>query len=241
MDSYSKSFNIYCDESSVDGDKLHRYFVIGALIIPRNKKVELKNNLEELKKKHSISEIKWNNLSDASLKLAQSILKLFFKIEYISFNAIVVDKNKVNYEFYHEGSKELAFYKFYYFLLRNRLLNECRYYIFLDKKPVSVQNRVSVLKAFLTGFIKSSRQDCVIKHLQEYSSSENLLIQVSDLLTGAVASKFNFGDKLKSKSKKNVIKAIEKSIGRKINTPTSYSEKKFNIFYWQPKDNENKS
>ena len=90
------------------------------------------------------------------------------------------------------------------------------------------------MKYFLTGFIKSERQDCVIKHLQEYSSVENRLIQIADLFTGAVASKHNFKEDTKSETKKNVINHIERKRGKSLQTASGYFESKFNIFKWRP-------
>ncbi|MBI2066008.1 DUF3800 domain-containing protein [Candidatus Woesebacteria bacterium] len=230
----SDQFNIYCDESSVDGDKERRYMVIGALIIPRDKKKDFSNKFKSIIEKHSVGEIKWTNISKSSFKVSQQVADLFFGTEYASYTAIVVDKSKIDFEFYHEGSKELAFYKFYYILLKQKLYSGNKYYIYLDKKPVSVANRVGVLKSFLTGFIKSFRNDCVIKHLQEYPSHENKLIQITDLFTGAIASEFNIGDKLKSNSKKEFIFNLEKKLNRKLNVGTSPIEAKFNVFIWRP-------
>lgn len=232
----TNAYNIYCDESSVDGDKKLRYMVIGALIIPRDKKVEFLTKLNSIKSKHRVGEIKWSNTSKASLELSKQIIDLFMKTDYSIFGAIVVDKSKINYEFYHEGSKELAFYKFYYILLKHKLQSGNKYYIYLDRKPVSVQNRVGVLKSFLTGFIKSFRQDAVIKHLQEYPSNQNALTQIADLFTGVVASKFNLGNQLKSAAKRSLIEHLEKTLKRDLSTSTSYFENKFNIFVWKPKN-----
>lgn len=230
----SNQFNIYCDESSIDGDKEHRYMVIGAFIIPRAKKEDFLSKFKDITSRHTLGEIKWTNISKSSLKASQQIADLFFKNEYANYIAIVVDKNKIDFEFYHEGSKELAFYKFYYILLKQKLHSGNKYYIYLDKKPVSVQNRVGVLKSFLTGFIKGFRNDCIIKHLQEYPSHENKLIQVADLFTGAIASEFNFGDKLNSNFKKEFIFNLEKRLNRKLNVGTSRMEDKFNVFVWRP-------
>jgi hypothetical protein len=230
----SDQFNIYCDESSVDSDKEHRYMVIGAFIIPRDKKEAFVNKFKAITGKHTVGEIKWTNISTSSFKASQETVDLFFSTEYASFTAIIVNKSKIDFEFYHEGSKELAFYKFYYTLLKQKLHSGNKYYIYLDKKPVSVQNRVGALKSFLTGFIKSFRNDCVIKHLQEYPSHENKLIQIADLFTGAIASEFNFGEKLKSNSKKEFIFNLEKRLNRKLNVGTSRMEDKFNVFIWRP-------
>ena len=227
-------YNIYCDESSVDNDDKHRFMVIGAFIIPRNKKKAFTSLFKSLHTQYTFKEIKWTSMSNASLKISKQIIDLFFQTDYVSFTAIIIDKKKMNLDKYHDGNKELAFYKFYYLLLKHKLHSGNKYYISLDKKPVSVQSRVGVLKSFLTGFIKSSREDCVIKHLQEYSSQENILIQIADLFTGAIAAKFNFGDQIQSSSKKLFIHYLEEKLEQKLNKGTSYFESKFNIFIWKP-------
>ena len=228
-------FNIYCDESSIEADKKRRFMVIGALIVPRRKKPDFLKQYQKVLSRHSFNEIKWVKVSEASLPVIKEIVDLFFQTDYANYYCIVVDKTKVDLKLHHNDDKELAFYKFYYILLKNKLRSNCKYYIYLDKKPVKVKNRVGVLKGFLTGFVESSRQDCVIKHLQEYSSSENKLIQISDLFTGAVASKFNYSEAEKSKSKRNLIKYIEKIRKKTLEKPSGYFEEKFNVFVWRPK------
>lgn len=230
----SKIFNIYCDESSVEGDSKHSYMVIGAFFIPRDKKREFLNNYLKISGKTQFRELKWSKISQANLSTIKKIIDLFFNTDYANYSCIVVNKKKVDLKSYHQNDKELAFYKFYYLLLKAKMHSGCKYYIYLDKKPVSLQNRVGVLKYFLSGFIKSERQDCIIKHLQEYSSTENKLIQISDLLTGAVASRFNFPERNKSLYKKEVIKYIETKLNRSLLVKTGYFESKFNVFIWRP-------
>ncbi len=231
----TNAFNIYCDESSVEGNHKHRYMVIGAFVIPRNKKKEFLSEMNIIKKEHSHREVKWSKLSKASVSIAKQIIDLFFEADYASYTSIVIKKDLVQLEQFHNGSMELAFYKFYYLLLRHKMHSGYKYYISLDKKPVSIKNRVGVLKNFLSAYIKSSRTDCVIKSLQEYPSDENSLIQVADLFTGAIASKYNFDPSTKSSSKKEILKYLEDKLGRGIDTPTDYFESKFNVFCWKPK------
>lgn len=230
-----KTFNIYCDESSIEEDKKLPYMVIGALIIPRNKKPEFIKKYKQILTKHKFNEIKWSKLSQISLPVVKNLVDLFFKTYYASYHCIVVDKTRLNLALFHEDDKELAFYKFYYILLKNKLYSNSKYYIYLDKKPVKVKNRVGVLKGFLTAFVKSSRDNCVIKHLQEYPSTENKLIQLADLFTGAVASKYNHKIKGKNEAKKDLIKYIEKARRKRLDRPSAYSENKFNVFVWRPK------
>lgn len=225
------SINVYCDESSVENTNT-KFMVIGALVIPRVKKKSFLEEYKNITREHNFSELKWTKISKASLPLYKKIIDLFFDKDYTSFYSIIVNKQQVDLKTYHNNDNELAFYKFYYLLLKEKLASNSKYYICLDKKPVSVKSRVGVLKNFLKAFVSSSRTDCVIKHVQEYSSKENSLIQMADIFTGVVASKFN--QNTKNIEKLELIKYIENKIGRQIDKQSSLKEHKFNTFIWKP-------
>ena len=136
---------------------------------------------------------------------------------------------------YHNNDNELAFYKFYYLLLKEKLHSNAKYYIYLDKKPVKEKNRVGVLTGFLKAYTSSSRTDCNIRHIQEYSSRENKLIQIADIFTGAVAAKFNQSST--SIPKVKIIDYIEQQRKKPLTVSSSLLENKFNVFIWQPHGN----
>lgn len=64
--------------------------------------------------------------------------------------------------------------------------------------------------------------------IQSLPSKEVVLLQMVDLLTGAVNTKFNDSIK-KNRAKLELIKYIEKKLKHHI-VPTSKSEEKFNVF-----------
>ena len=127
------------------------------------------------------------------------------------------------YEKYHDKDKELAFYKFYYQLLKRRIKDDVPHYVFLDFRPSKNKNSVRRLGEFLGMFSKG------VKHIQSYPSNENVFIQIADILTGAVAFSYNSPDGSENKNK--LIKIIAKSVGKEtLKFCSAFWEQKFNIF-----------
>jgi hypothetical protein len=156
--------------------------------------------------------------------------------EYLSFRGIIVDKRKVKFKEYHNGSLETAFYKFYYIMIKVRLLSQNEYYVFLDKKPSRDKNIVNALNHFLEFHISKNKRNCKIKHLQSYDSDNNLLIQLSDFFTGMLGFACNDYE-LKDSFKYEMVKYFEEKIERRDLCQTSFlSEDKFNIFVWKEID-----
>ncbi len=221
--------NIYCDESSVDNPNL-KYMTIGSLWITRNKVREIRSKIKELQKKHYLNgELKWVKTSSKTIPFYTELFDMLFGYEGdVEFKCIVVDKEQIDYAKFHDQDKDLAFYKFYYFLLKNKLESNCLHYLFLDFKPSKNPKAVSRLADFLT-FSATNRSDqCGLKHVQAYPSDENVLIQVADILTGAVAYSNNFEP---SGAKGELSKVIASSIGKtNLKFCSSLSDKKFNIF-----------
>ena len=67
--------------------------------------------------------------------------------------------------------------------------------------------------------------------MQALPSDEVDLLQLVDLLIGAVGYKFNGGGG--SLAKENVVGTIERHLGHKLQ-PTHKMEEKFNVFRWRP-------
>lgn len=222
------TFNIYCDESSVNNPE-NLFFTIGAICIPREKKSYLKKKVEELKQKHNIQgEIKWRKISPMIENFALDLVDLFFQEDF-SFFDIVVDKQKMNLKEYHQDDEELAFYKFYYFLLKNKLQKNSQYYIFLDQRNKKDKTRISAVKSFLGYESLVSQKNFSIKHIQEYDSGENIFIQLADFFSGAVS--YSFNTKEQSETKQKILKKIADSLKKdNLQFSSSLGEKKWNNF-----------
>lgn len=231
MDSLITQYNIYCDESRVE-NKDSKKMVIGALFLPRKEKNRISTRLKNIFQKYKFNqELKWSKINKEQKKFYESIIDFFVKEKGLNFRCIIVDKSKIKYDQYHNNDEELAFFKFYYLMLRTKLLDNNQYYIFLDKKPTRDKNRAQSLYYFLKSYILYNRTGCNIKHLQAYSSKENNLIQLADFLTGLIGFACNYQNK--QSDRLSFVLYLRKKLGKNVLCrTTALNEEKFNVLVW---------
>lgn len=219
-------YEIYCDESCIESlfDKdAHEYAVIGGIWLPSECRNEFKAEINDIKEKHKkFGELKWNKISPSSVGLYQDLIYFFFNSFSIRFRAICIEAGKLNHDKFNNGNGELGFYKFYFQLIQHWLYNDNNYNIFLDYKVNGYRHRVKDLQKIL-----QNSTTATVKQTQALPSNESVLIQLADVLTGAVASKFN--NSTNSDAKLTIRNAIEKYLGHAI-MPTAPFEQKFNVF-----------
>lgn len=234
MEKETSCFNIYCDESRVE-NKDSSKMVIGALIIPRSKKPKILRDLKYIYKKHTFAhELKWVKTTENYKDFYKSLIDYFIENNDIKFRCIIVNKSKVDFKKYHNSDPELAFFKFYYLMLKSRLLNNNHYYIFLDKKPTRDKNRARALCLVLRSYVLMYKNKCRVEHLQAYDSEENILIQLSDYFTGLMGHACN--RKSDKKTKWEIINYLGDKLNRKnVCNSSSLAEEKFNVFCWKGK------
>lgn len=176
---------VYCDESRHDGSSKNPYMAIGSLWVPQDKKEAISKQFSRLCGDLNLhSEIKWNKTSLKSLGGYQRLVDFFFEQPDLNFRVIVVDQRKLNLV-YHGGDRELGFYKFYYELLIQWLLPGNQYLILLDFKQNKGADRYTTLRNVLDRKLMGKAW---VSDLTIVDSTQSPLIQLCDLLTGAVAS-----------------------------------------------------
>ncbi len=224
------NFDVYCDESRLDllcsKKPSARYMVIGSVWLAKEDRHLFKQEIHELRNKHKIGgEFKWLKISPSRVDFYKELANWFFdKGNKIRFRSIAVEQDKINLVQFHKGDQELGFYKFYYELLNKWILDFNQYSIFCDYKTNRDPDRLIKLKECLC----SSSLSSTINTVQAISSSESVLIQLADVLTGAVAARLN--EKLtEGSAKSQFVHIIENHIGRHINH-TPLGEQKFNTF-----------
>lgn len=204
------AINIYADESSIDNPSAE-YMIIGAVFVNRRMVPAIKTEISKIQREYFINgELKWIKTSAKTLDFYKKLFLYLFSLgnKVFNYRCIIVKKDEVDYDKFHSGDKELAFYKFYYQLLKNRLDEGKKYYIFLDFKPSKSKDRVRRIGEFL----ELVNQDVIIKHIQAYSSVDNIFIQIADILTGAVGYERNY--KKNSVNKVALVKIIANAIGK---------------------------
>lgn len=228
-------FEVYCDESRQDlfNNKNsitpnNRYICIGGIWIESKMREKFKSDVKGLQKKHHVfGEFKWKTVTPSKYAFYEELVELFFDYDdNIKFRCIVIDAKQVNMEKYNQSDSELGFYKFYYQLLTYWIENNNQYNIYTDYKINKNNDRLKDLKLILNN---KSRCATTVSLIQAINSKESLLLQLEDVLMGAVAYKYNYGVSGEAKAKNKLIDVIENRLQTSIIDNNRY-HKKFNIF-----------
>lgn len=223
MQNIKKTFNFYCDESThLENDK-HPFMIIGYISSPYHLIKMHNEKIRELKIKHFLKgELKWCALSKSQYPFYNELIDYFFSNSSLEFRAIVVEKSQMNHEAYNQTHAD--FYdKMYYQLLNKKIHPEHTYNIYMDIKDSYSYQKAKNLKAYL------QRDYCNIRNLQVIKSYESELMQLSDVLIGALNYRLRGLNKVTAKN--NIIEKIEKLCGRPLTQRTPKDENKFNLFY----------
>ena len=220
------NIEVYCDES---GQELFRskargekYVLIGGIWIRAEERQDHKDAIKRLRGKHAVhNEFKWKKVSPSRLAFYEDLVDLFFQRE-MNFRTLVLRADELDVLKFSQSDNELMFYKFYYQLLHHWILDLNDYRIFVDIKTNRRPDRIKVLKKCLVLSNLSSKVD-----VQALPSEEVDLIQLVDLLMGAVSYKFH--KTTTSQAKQRVVRRVEQQLGRVI-CATSRDARKFNVF-----------
>lgn len=237
--------NIYCDESCHLQNDNENVMALGAISCPTAKKDEIFLRIAELKAKYNLIpkikknpkdnrayyEIKWNKVSKSQLSFFKDVIDYFFDDDDICFRVLVVpDKSKLDYQKYGH-THDTFYYKMYFSMLKAILNPEYGHNIYIDIKDTRSTEKVHKLEEVLRND-KYDYSKSIIKKVQQVRSHEVELIQLADLLTGAI-SYINRG--LNTSSAKNeIIELIRHRSKYSLLKSTLLKEKKINIFIWEP-------
>jgi hypothetical protein len=236
--------NIYCDESCHLEHDNQKAMALGAVYCPESKKKEIFERLLELKKKHNLIpsvnnkpktnrpyfELKWSKVSWTKINYYKDVIDYFFDDDDLRFRVLVVpDKSELDYASYNH-THDTFYYKMYFSMLKTILNPEKGHHIYIDIKDTRSSEKVHKLEQVL----RSDRYDYakeIIKKVQQVKSHEVELLQLTDLLTGAIsyANRGLSG----SKAKTALIEHIRHRSKYSLTKSTLIRSEKLNIFIWQ--------
>ncbi len=223
-------YDVYCDESRPDllssRHPQAAYMVIGSLWLRTEDRGPFKDGIHDLRDTHRIGgEFKWQKVSRSRLGFYRSLMDWFVdQGDELRFRCIAVEQDKVNLLKFHDDDQELGFYKFYYQMLHNWIMDSNTYCVFCDYKMNRRPERLTVLQRCL----KYSNLSAEVASVQAVRSRESVLIQVADVLTGAASARLN-GTLLSGSAKLQVVELLESRLGHTIRH-THRAESKFNVF-----------
>jgi hypothetical protein len=224
--------SIYCDESShLENDK-NLIMGLGALSCPTDKKDIVFQRIREYKIKHGLSkdfEIKWTKVSSSKIEFYLDLINYFFDVEYLGFRSIIIDKRKLNYDNNNSNHDEF-YYKMNFLLLREMLQPTKQYKIYLDKKDTNGRKKIAKLHTYLCNKNYDFKKE-MVQNVQEVVSDQVELVQLCDLLLGAVC--YVNRELSTSQGKLEIIKKIKQRSGYSLIKTTYPSEQKMNILIWE--------
>lgn len=229
---------IYCDESchlEHDGAKA---MLLGALSCPAAEKKRICEEIRAIKQKYGLStwsEIKWTGVSPSKEALYIDLINYFANESALSFRAVVAkDKANLNHARYNNGSHDLWYYKAYFYLLDAIICYNEEYQIYVDIKDTRGGPRIAKLREVLCNNIYDFKKE-VIKGIYQIRSNESEILQLTDLIMGAVGFYHNehYHKPAASKAKKAVVDTLLKYYGRSIAYGTSRGTQKMDIFLWR--------
>lgn len=228
----SQIYNIYCDESChLENDHM-QVMVLGAIWCPLDKTRKINEQVREIKNSHGIKpdfEVKWKKVSPAKKQFYKELIEYFFSDNDLHFRALIVpDKSKLRHEDFGHTHDDWYF-KMYFEMLKVIFDPNARYRIYLDIKDSRSSSKIAKLHDVLCNSLYDFSYQ-IIERVQTVRSHEVAILQLADLLIGAV-SYINRGLST-SETKLELINLIRERSHYSLMKTTLLREDKFNLFRW---------
>ena len=222
----SKTFNLYCDESTHLIHDGHPYMLLSYISIAYPQIRLAKEEIKAIKRKFNYTEeLKWTNVHSATYKVYAELVDWFFMND-LEFRTVVVDKSQID-EQRADYSFNDFYFRMYFQLLHTKVDFQNRYNVFLDIKDTCSGEKLEKLKKMMS-------YNPSIGTLQFIPSRESVFIQLADVLMGAINYNLRIqkGDvKGNVIAKLKLIEKIKRHSNISLNTTTPLSRNKFNLFF----------
>ncbi|WP_024529203.1 DUF3800 domain-containing protein [Serratia fonticola] len=234
-------WHVACDESGIDGQ---RFYGFGSLWMKYQRRGDFARIMRELRDKHRFyEEIKWQKASSKRYAaFYHDLVDLFFKVPWLAFHCIVVEKSIVNRKF-HNGDYDLARRKHFTSLITAKVSSvisahpERDSFFRIEVDPIASRYKKAdeEFHVIANNILKRKygRPEIISTVVTKDSkSSEN--IQLSDFFLGAVMCAYQ--GKASSEAKIQVSNMVASYLGwNHLQHDTWHTERKFNIWYFYDK------
>ncbi|MGI6375116.1 MAG: DUF3800 domain-containing protein [Anaerolineae bacterium] len=230
----NSGINVYCDESCHLQHDHQGSMTLGAVWCERREVKRFSAQITQTKQFHGLHaawEIKWTKVSTAKIDLYFDLLNLFLDTPELHFRGLVAShKEALSHAEYHQSHDDW-YYKMYYQMLHTVVRPGQPFEIYLDIKDSRSARKIRKLWEVLCA---GNREQGVldIRRIQIVRSHEVQLIQLADLLVGALSYRARRLDT--SSAKLALASHLEGRLGRQLCATTPVTESKFNTFVWTP-------
>jgi len=225
-------FNIYCDESCHLENDHQKAMVLGGVWCPKEVSAEATQQIRDIQCQHGLSpffEIKWSKVSRGKSDFYLDVVRYFLMNQRLHFRALIVPNKSVLDHASFGQTHDQWYYKMYFDLLKVIIHPVHRYHIYLDIKDTRGGRKVANLKDVLARAKYDFSRE-IVERIQIVRSHEVKLMQLADLLIGAVS---HVNRQLSGNVAKEALVAELKSrSGYSLTATTLLREEKLNLFRW---------
>ena len=230
------TYNIYCDESCHLENDHKPIMAIGAILCPLNNTKEISKQIRDIKIKCGLSknfEIKWTKVSPAKIDFYLELVDYFFNQPDLHFRTILIEKSRLDHQKFDQTHDDW-YYKMVFLLLEQIINPDFQYRIYIDIKDTRSEIKRSKLEKILRN-AKCDPSGGIIERVQQIRSHESEIMQLVDLLMGAVRyfHELKITEKSANKTKNEIINHIINRSKKSLFENTWPNEPKFNIFHWK--------
>jgi hypothetical protein len=227
------TYKIFCDESChLEHDRAN-IMVLGAIHCTADKAIALTKHMKWLRHHHNYTpELKWNKLNKHQWPLYRDLIDMITADTDVRFKTtVVLNKKILDHHQYNAGSHSEFYYKMFYYTLRDFLKEGNAYRIYLDyMDTLGAEKTRKLCEVLQNGTRWQLKAEANV--VQSY---EVQLIQLCDLLIGAVAYRNRDDIEHTSAIKMQFVEYLESKLGYSLNNGTPPWEEQFNIFRFQPR------
>ena len=231
-----EQINFYCDESRYLEHDKSRYMVLGMVFCPQNYCKEINGRIIELKKEFKINkdaETKWSKISKSRFDYYDELIDYFFRNNKISFRAVIIDKKTLNHKKFNQNHNDF-YYKMMYYLISRKINPFTKNKIYLDEKDTHNSERARSLADILKNKYHDNNSN-IIRPIQVIKSTEVQIMQLTDILIGAISYELNEKDK-NNLSKNLIIEKIQNKINYQFKKKRTVNSSKFDLMFFKCKE-----
>ena len=226
-------YSIYCDESCHLINDYQPSMMLGSIWCPSNQVREINKQIREIQKSYHLKndfEIKWTKVSPGRVDFYLALIDYFFACPDLHFRGVVIpDKSKINHNYFKQDHNTW-YYKMYYEMLKVIIDTNHQYRIYLDIKDTNSSHKIAELHQVLRNKFHDYDGD-IIQRVQQIRSHEVALLQLTDLIMGAI--NYLHRNLSSSPAKLALVNRIQQRSGLSLRSTTSLFESKVNLLIWQ--------
>ena len=232
-----RAYNIYCDESCHLENDGQQAMVLGAVWCPVERTGGFSDDLRRIKTAHGLArdfEVKWTKVSPAKADAYLAWIDYFFETDDLHFRALIVpDKSKIDHAAFPNQDHDAWYYKMYFDMLKVILNPHAEHRIYLDIKDTRGAKKVAKLHEVLCNSQYDFSQR-VVHRVQQIRSHEVELLQLADLMIGAVS--YVNRSLSGNRAKEQIVETMRQRSGYSLTRTTLLKEDKVNLFRWQAQE-----